>query len=171
LLARHFMHQRVYQYATVKAYKFHLARFMQAFFQESLSNLDTYLSLTDNEVLAAVRRAANDPKQVGHVDALALLKRESRFKAIPLKEEIGEESLLKLALPEGALYTELSHKRGGAQGLLFPVQTRLGTVVFAEELSQISIPTGGWQWIYVNPAYEKQVRSALEQGRSDTVLV
>src|SRR6267154_708273 len=60
LLARHFMHQRVYQYSSVKAYKFHLARFMKSFFEGGnyLDNLENYLSLSDSEILTALRRSA-----------------------------------------------------------------------------------------------------------------
>ena len=71
LLARHFMHKRVYQYSSVKAYKFHLARFMKSTFAGSdfLKSLDGYLSLSDSEILSALRKAAKDPKAPGHCDA------------------------------------------------------------------------------------------------------
>jgi HD superfamily phosphohydrolase len=109
LLARHFMHKRVYQYSSVKAYKFHLARFMKSSFQNSdfLKSLEGYLSLGESEIRTALRKSAGDPCAIGHVDAACLLKREKRFKAVALKEEMGEEELRvlqeELGIPEGSL--------------------------------------------------------------------
>lgn len=168
LLARHFMHQRVYQYSSVKAYKFHLARFMKRFFSMSdfLKSLEGYLSLSDSEILSALRKAAKDPKAPGHCDADSLLRREKRFKAIALKEGIGEKELKEvqsqLQIPSDALFCELTSQKRTLKGLSFPVHTRSGAVVPAGEFSQISIPSGGLQWAYVAPEFEQALRTLLE---------
>ena len=170
LLARHFMHQRVYQYSTVKAYKFHLVRFMQSFYAQGnyLENLDNYLSLSDNEILTALRKAAKDPSNPGHRDADSLLKRDQRFKAILLKEVITEEMLKEISatlnIPSDSIFWELSTQKKGNKGLSFPVLTRPGTVHVASEFSQISIPSGGMQWAYVAPQYEYELRIKLESA-------
>ncbi len=168
LLARHFMHQRVYQYSSVKAYKFHLTRFMQTFFEEGsyLENLQNYLSLSDSEILTALRRAAKDPNAPGHIDADAVLRRDKRFKAILLKEGIDEKALVQiskeLGLSSGSLFWELTSQKRKLKGLSFPVLTRSGTLVNASDLSQISIPSGGLQWAFVAPQYEHTLRLKLE---------
>ncbi len=160
LLARHFMHQRVYQYSSVKAYKFHLARFMKIHFEGKnvLDSLEGYLSLTDSEILVALRKAAKDPAALGHADADALMRREKRFKAVCVKEGIGEH----LGIPEGAFYLELNPQKE-SKGLSFPVLKRSGAVVPAGECSQISIPTSSNHIVYVAPEYEKVVQEVSQK--------
>jgi HD superfamily phosphohydrolase len=167
LLARHFMHQRVYQHSSVRAYKFHLARYMVNFFskRDLLNSLEQYLSLSDCEILTALRTAAKDPTDSGHLDADALMRREKRFKAVNIKQEIGEGDLRhlldKLAIPQGALHVEPSSKKG-ALGLYFPVQTRSGAVIAAQEYSKISVPFVRDSWAYIAPEFEKVFRGAWE---------
>lgn len=169
LLARHFMHQRVYQYSSVKAYKFHLARFMKYFFEEHhfLESLDGYLSLSDNEVLSALRKAAKDPHAPGHQHADCLLRREKRFKALSLKEGVDQKQLQEiqseLNIPENAFFWELSPQKRSLKGLSLPVHTQSGAILPATEFSQISIPSGGIQWVYVTPEFEQTLRSSLEK--------
>lgn len=168
LLARHFMHQRVYQYSSVKAYKFHLTRFMKIFFEGGnyLDTLENYLSLSDSEILTALRKAAKDPNAAGYLDADSLLRRDKRYKAIAIKEGIGEEVIQAviagLEIPAEAIFWELTSQKRQAQGLSFPVQTRSGAILPAREFSQILIPSGGMQWVYVAPQYEKVLRQQLE---------
>lgn len=169
LLARHFMHQRVYQYSSVKAYKFHLSRFMKKYFEahDFLSTLENYLSLSDSEISTALRKAAKDPQAPGHTDADSLLRREKRFKAIALREGIGESELhavqQNLNLPSEMLFWEVNPQKSSLKGLSFPVHTRADTIVPAQEFSQIAIPTGGQGWVYVAPQHEQALRSALEK--------
>ncbi len=169
LLARHFMHQRVYQYSSVKAYKFHLARFMEGFLQGSdcLTTLNGYLSLTDCEVVTALRKASRDPSAPGHPDAESLLRKDKRFKAVAIKEGIGEGALKeagkRAGVPADSLFFEPGSSHKSHQGLAFPVLTRSGSVVPGSELSQICVPFCGFQWAYVAPGYEKALRGALEK--------
>ena len=169
LLARHFMHQRVYQHSSVKAYKFHLARFMESFFEAGnyLDNLENYLSLSDNEILTALRKSAKHPNAVGFSDADSLLRRNKRYKAISLKCGIGEEAIqgiiAELGIPADSIFLELTLQKKQPKGLSFPVRTRSGTILPSSEFSQISIPSTGMQWIYVAPEYEKALRTKLER--------
>lgn len=172
LLARHFMHLRVYQYSSVKAYKFHLARFMKSYFSSGdyLKDLEGYLSLSDNEILAAVRKSAKEAHAPGHSDAESLLRREKRFKAVVLKEGIGEAEVHKiqkeLAIPSHAFFCEFhSSAKKKHNEFSFPVQTRSGGVVSASECSNISIPERSPQWAYVAPAFEKPFRMAIERWK------
>src|SRR3990167_5960126 len=69
LLARHFMHRRIYQYSSVKAYNFHLRRYMLANYTKQMETIDEFLSLSDTDVTSALNKAAKDPKLPGHADA------------------------------------------------------------------------------------------------------
>jgi HD superfamily phosphohydrolase len=169
LLARHFMHQRVYQYATVKSYSFHLARFMKRFYENEdfLEDLNSYISMTDNEILTALRKAAADPSAKGHFDASALLKRNNRFLAVEAGEGILEEKLQeiqeRLQIPHDAISWSLAKEMTGEKGLAFPVLTRSGAVMGADRCSKILIPSGLKGWIYIAPSFEKPLREALEK--------
>ncbi|MBS0606068.1 MAG: HD domain-containing protein [Parachlamydiales bacterium] len=169
LLARHFMHQRVYQYSSSKAYSFHLARFMKQFYSQGnyLESLDAYLTMTDNEVLSALRRAAIEPNALGHADARALLKRHDRFLAIELKKGIGEENLKKLqqllAIASDAISWNLAKEKLDDRPPTFPVLKRSGAIVDSSQCSKILIPTGSQSWVFIAPAFERPFREALEE--------
>ncbi len=169
LLARHFMHQRVYKYASVKAHKFHLSRFMKAFFEEgeSLKSLAGYLSLTDNEILVALRKASQDPNALGHLDAMALLQREKRFRALGLREGTSDADLEnlreELKIPKTALFIEPSFpKTEGHNTPFFLVQRRASkAVVPSHEYSQIAFFAKPLKWIYIDPTFEELFSSHL----------
>ncbi len=170
LLARHFMHQRVYQYSSSKAYSFHLARFMKQFYAQGsyLESLCEYLSMTDNEVLSALRKAAIDPQAVGHCDARALLKRHDRFLAFELDKVVEEESLKKLqellSIASDAISWSLAREGTEDQPTTFPVLKRSGAIVDSSQCSQILVPAGAKSWVFIAPAFEKPLREAIESA-------
>ena len=167
LLARHFMHQRVYQYSSVQGCKFHLRRFMKEFYAagEYLSDLSGYLSIADSEILAALRKAARE----GHLDAAALLKNKGgKFRAIELQRgsDAGMLQRLKeeLKIPEAELSWSLSNQlEGEFSRLTFPVLCKGGEVIPAETLSQLQIPKLSFSWAFVAPSFEKPLRAALKE--------
>lgn len=162
LLARHFMHRRVYQYSTAKAYSFHLMRFMQKFYKgNEMNDLDRYLWMTDNEVLSAIASAARE----GDKDAIALFTRKQRFKAIEINDKMKEEELHKikrdLQLPEGAIAWEFSQKTPHKVGFSFPVLKKNGNIVHGGQCSEILIPSGPAGWIFIAPEFETPLRKIL----------
>lgn len=170
LLARHFMHQRVYQYSSVKAYKFHLIRFMKNFYVHGnyLNALEDYLSLSDNEILTALRAAAKDLTALGHLDADALMRREKRFKAVSMKRSMGEAELkdlqIQLGIPPNALYLESSPTKKETQEFCFPVQMHSGAIVSAGECSKILVPSVQVWWAFLSPEFEQAFRAAIEKS-------
>jgi uncharacterized protein len=170
LLARHFMHQRVYQYVSVKVYKFHLARFMKLFFAEGsyLDSLESYLSLSDHEILAAVRRACKTSEDKGHEDACALMKREKRFRAILLEEGIEEAGLYShlasLGIPSSAFFIEPCPSRKEKGDSSFFVQPRSLKIAPAKQQSKIVLHPKNERWIFVSPEFEKSVALHVQAG-------
>ena len=167
LLARHFMHQRVYQHPTVKAYTFHLARFMKRYYDAAdyLSSLPKYLSQTDNEVLSGVRSAASTD-----ADAAALMKLGSRFVTLEIGEGILSDRLetlkRELAIPsDGMFWTRFGvAKLEKKNTFSFPVLRKSGAVVDASQYATIQIPKEHSNWIYVAPTYEESLRQKLGIG-------
>lgn len=168
LLARHFMHKRVYQYASVRAYSFHLARFIAKLAEKScwLKNPEEFLLCTDNEIIAAMHKAARDPDAAGHLDAAALTVRHLRFRAIPLaagyEEKRLEEIKRKLKISDVEISWEVRKNKSRSIGLGFSALTKQGRVVQASSFSEITIPLGSASWVYVAPEHEKEVASALQ---------
>jgi uncharacterized protein len=168
LLARHFMYRRVYQYPTAKAYAFHLARFMKAYYTRAeFEDIDSYLRMTDSEILAAMNQASRDPQSRGYQDAKALFLRRHRFKAVELAESSQEASLNEfkksLNIPDESMEWEFSERVREKMGLNFPVLRRSGAICHASSCSQITIPPGPAGWVYVSPELEKSLCAALEK--------
>lgn len=162
LLARHFMHRRVYQYATAQAYSFHLKRFMKQFYEgKEMNDLDHYLWMTDNEILSAVSKGARE----GNRDAIAIYTRHHRFKAIEIPEGVTESQLLdklqKLNIPESEISFEFAKTSPRKVGFSFPVLKKNGSIVDGAHCSEILIPSGPVGWIFVAPDYELDFRKAL----------
>lgn len=165
LLARHYMHKRLYQYTSVKAYSFHLARFMETHYSDITKDLNRYISMTDNEVLAELNRASSDPSHKGHFDAKCLYLREGRFRAIALQscptfEERKEiEELLLISKEE--IEWEIAQKEAKNSPLSFPVLKKTGEIDTGSNLSEVSIPSLSRSWIYVAPQYEEEIHKYL----------
>ncbi|MBI2743258.1 MAG: HD domain-containing protein [Chlamydiales bacterium] len=168
LLARHFMHKRVYQYSSVKAYSFHLSGFMKAIAAQQglFQDLQSYLSLTENEILTALRKAADDPAAAGHQDAKRLSQRSERFRAVKIPDTITETDLQKIKkevnVPDEAVVWELSKKKAQPYRLTFPVLTAKQTITSAENCSEIVIPLGAANWLYISPEHEEKFCRLLE---------
>ncbi len=168
LLSRHYMHRRLYQYPTVKAYSFHLARFMESAFYDIEESLERYLGVTDNEVLAELQRASLDIGHPGHFDAACLALRLERFHAFSLKRAVGEEELIalreKYRLPVDQIAWELCAKPFQQEELSCPVLCADGSICPANELSEVSIPTLPRGWIFVAPQHIDTISAALAQA-------
>ncbi len=171
LLARHFMHKRVYQYSSVKAYSFHLSRFIRALAAKNglFQDLEGYLSLTENEILASLRSAVKNPQAPGHQDAVCLMQRHKRFRALQVGEHVNEALLMdakkEFEIPDNSIAWDLNHKKSLTtlvQGLTFPVLTAQQTITSADTLSDIAIPLGSVSWVYISPVFEEKVRTKLE---------
>ncbi|MCB1110991.1 MAG: hypothetical protein KDK64_08410, partial [Chlamydiia bacterium] len=165
LLARHYMHKRLYQYSSVKAYAFHLARFMEAIYYDLGEDLERYISMTDNEVLADLNAASQDEKHPGHFDAKCLYLRQYRYRAIALSSPPEEKELLeikeKLGIPDEEMAWEISKKGSRRLGMNFPVLKQDGTVDVGDNLSEISVPPKERSWVYIAPRFEEEVRKML----------
>lgn len=176
LLARHFMHRRIYQYPSVKAYSFHMARFMEKIYKKKtpLSSLGKYLSFTDNEILSEMRIAFLDPIHEGHDDALALLVREHRYQAIELPRGVKEEEILewkeRFCIGEGLVEMDLVSEKKESTLFSFPVLSSQQKVIDAKSCSNISIPPFQSSWIYVSPKYTDSIATLLEKFSCEKVM-
>ncbi len=157
LLARYFMHQRVYQYSSVKAYRFHLKRFMTTLYEgkDYLENMNRYLALSDLEVFSALRQAAKDVHAPGHLDALCIFDRKKRFQAIKWIPKILQSDLIalrtELDLSPQQMDWNLALHPDTSMGVNIPVRARTGEIVSATRYSRVKVSLEQPSWIYVLP--------------------
>lgn len=160
LLARHFMQRRVYQYPTARAYSFHMARFMENLYLNTgyANSVESYLSMTEYEILSAVKQAQKDSNHPGHLDALAFSDRTKRFQAIDLPHQIGEKDLLafkeKFKLSDRQIDWNILDRKGAKYGLSLQIRRKNAQITPASEFSEISIPPTKKNWLYLAPEYE-----------------
>jgi hypothetical protein len=136
---------------------------------EALNHLDVYLAFSDSEVLASLNAAVRDKNHPMHQEAVCLLVRHHRFKALEMPEGVTETTLKeiqkKLNIPDVAMGIEYSHSSGANSSLTFLVKTRQGIVCKASRFSEIAIPSGSRNWIFIQAEYAPNLLAALEKQR------
>ena len=169
LLARHFMHRRIYQYSSVKAYNFHLRRYMKAnYSKKTLENVDDFLSVSDTDVITALNKAAKDPALPGHKDARCIIFRQHRFRAIEIPESMTEKEVIEFKKKEKISDADIDWEFCKAQPtpdrLSFPVSKRHVIIQKARECSDLllKVPSKRSSWIYIAPEYDLKLIDFLE---------
>lgn len=169
LLARHFMHRRIYQYSSVKAYNFHLRRYMLANYSlKMVQSVDDFLSLSDTDVISSLNKAAKDPTLPGHFDATCVIFRQHRFRAVPLPENMTKKALQefkeKLGLKDIDIAWEFIKEPLSPDRLSFPVSRRHVIIQKAKECSDLllKVPSKGLNWVYISPKYDLDLIHFLE---------
>jgi len=168
LLARHFMHRRIYQYSSVKAYNFHLRRYMKANYSKKLETVDDFLSLSDTDVISALNKAAKDPKLAGHADARCVIFRQHRFRAIALPDQILEADLIKFKtqnkLTDSEIDWEFHKNEILGERFSFPVSRRHFVIQKARDCSDLllKVPHKKANWVYISPEHDLELVNFLE---------
>jgi HD superfamily phosphohydrolase len=170
LLARHFMHRRIYQYSSVKAYNFHLKRYMMANYAKALTSVDEFLSLSDTDVISALNIAAKDPKLPGHADARCVIFRKHRFRAIALPDHIAEKDLKQFKefhkLKDNEIDWEFHKAELPPDRLSFPVSRRHFIIEKAKDCSDLllKVPSRKENWVYISPERDLELVNFLENS-------
>lgn len=169
LLARHFMHRRIYQYSSVKAYNFHLRRYMKANFKKkNLQTVDDFLGVSDIDLIAELTKAARNPSMAGHKDARCIIFREHRFRAIALPQSMTEKEVKEFQkqekIPEEEMGWEFYPMEPLPDRLSFPVSRRHVIIQKARECSDLllKVPSKRSNWIYIAPERDLALIHFLE---------
>ena len=169
LLARHFMHRRVYQYSSVKAYNFHLRRYLVEYFSSNaLKTVDDFLNQSDADVICSLHRAARDSSMKGHEDAKCVFYRQHRFRAIALPASINEKSLTLFksqhVVKERDISWEFCKAPCSADNLNFPISRRHVLIQKASACSDLlyRIPETSTNWVYISPQHDLAMVDFLE---------
>jgi len=162
LLARYFMHKRLYQYPSVKAYNFHLSRIIHSYFEEHeiLSDLKKYISTTDSEILSDVNKAAIHKEHPRHYDSLCILKQKEKFTAIKIPTHLEEADITQIAseigIPKGDFGYDFTPRTKAPHSLLFPHPRGYE--------SDLSIRFVMANWAFVKPDYAGEFKNKCLQS-------
>jgi HD superfamily phosphohydrolase len=169
LLARHFMHRRIYQYSSVKAYNFHLRRYMLANYSRTiLESVDNFIAVSDIDVIASLHASAKNPKLPGHLDAKCVIYRQHRFRAIALPDTMTEKAMkefkAKAKLKDVDIDWEFQKADPPMDKLSFPVSKRHVIIQKARECSDLllKVPSKKSNWVYISPEHDLELVNFLE---------
>lgn len=166
IVARHFMYKRVYNYSSVLSYNFHLKRFMRGFYRERdlLSSIESYLSVSDVDILSEVEKAYRDRKHYGHLDAAALIERRGKFKAISISDKISENDLEAFKKKRGISDNKMEWKIEKGEDIIdltFPVVKNQLIIKRKESFSKFLGISKKNSWVYISPEHEEAFLEAF----------
>lgn len=171
LLARHFMHMRVYQYSPVKAFNFHMRRFLKDYIlnNSDFLELPDFIYFSDPLVIVALTEAAKNEKHKFHRDAKIILERKDHFKALVIPEGIKEEDLIRLkkehSIDNSDMSWEFCHPENlKPRPVSFLISRRyLKTQKLSGSSILANLPSEKKNWVYVAPEFELLLIHALEK--------
>ena len=180
LWARYFMYTQLYFHPTRRIYDVHLMEFLKAWLPSGCfpTEVDKHLSLTDNEVNAAIWKAANDPMDSCYALAQRIVSRE-HFRQVYEPSSKDQSTTLE---PAKKIFAALVEKfgprnvrrdtfpqKGGSYD--FPVYTKAGEIDRSLKLSETlsKVPTFSVDRVYVNVTVRKEADTWLAKNKERIV--
>jgi HD superfamily phosphohydrolase len=181
LLARYFMYSQVYYHPVRRVYDIHLQDFLTAWLGEKNvpTELEEFLRLTDNEVLAEIAKAAADASHPGHDPADRIVHRK-HFRVLyernpydAQKNPDAGEAVHQAACREfGA--ENVRHDRYVQKGsaTAFPVRLRDRRIVSSLAVSDVlnRLPLVNLDYVFVAPEITSQAETWLAEKREEIIV-
>ena len=181
LFARYFMFKQLYCHPVRRIYDCHLKDFLLAWLPEGKysTELECHLSITDNEVLVALREAARDSKLTGHDPARRIAER-AHFRLLyqrnPDDVKINPdaaESVFQAArkkFGDSRVRYDPYKQKGGAPS--FPVLAKDGRIVSSTAISDTlaHLPLVAVDYVFIDPECREKAESWLNDNRSGIIL-
>ena len=182
LLARYFMYSQVYFHPVRRIYDIHLKDFLLEWIQGGKlpTTTEEHLSITDNEVISALRAASADPTIPGHKHAEMIINRK-HFKVL---YELNPNDF-KVNSDAAVLIAEATEKKFGRDKtrfdsytekrelMDFPVLLGDGSVVSSLSLSQalgkLPIVTIDYVFIDPDPDIRDHAEKWLKKNKTDII--
>ena len=167
------MFEQLYFHRVRRALDLHLKAFLRFFLSDGTYPIavDEHLRLTDNEVLAAMRKAADNATAPGHEPARRIMQREFyRVLYIPSAEDLAKtadaiEAVYRAARDRfpGSIEKDVHHP--STKPMEFSVD-KDGTIVSSVPESQIlgQIPTARFGYVFITPEKLDEGRRWLAQN-------
>ncbi len=180
MLARYFMYSQVYCHPVRRIYDIHLKDFLKQWLDGGRfsTHVSRHLEMTDSEVTAALRSAAFDENQPGHLHACRIIRRE-HFKLIyarnpadvEINPEAGQAVFDSLSAEYGtdSFRRDRYQQRGGAPD--FPVRLRDDSVESSLVVSGTlnKLPAVSVDYVFADRSLRKDAKEWLT-GRREAII-
>jgi HD superfamily phosphohydrolase len=185
LLARYFMYTQVYFHSVRKIYDVHLKDFLSLWLNGQNADgrfpttLDGHLALTDNEVMAAILKAARDPGSPGHDAARRIVVRDHFrlvYKRDPLDAGVNPDAA-------EAVYTAARERFGAenvrrdarpakSEGVDFPVLTKDQRVKSSLKVSDVllNIPSTAFDFVFIEAGLTEEAEKWLRDEKAKIIV-
>jgi HD superfamily phosphohydrolase len=172
-LARYFMFAQVYFHSTRLIYDAHLKDFLAAWLPEGKFpiDVDSHLTLTDNDVLTAIARAARDPDAPGHDPARRIQSRE-HFRVAHIRHpDDPPGTITAIAAAAAERFGEANVRYGASPRRPdppdFPVRERDGHSFSSLSLSDVlrTLPASRDEYVFVAPEIRDEAKTWIENER------
>ncbi len=180
LLARYFMYTQVYFHPVRKIYDVHLKDFLSAWLNGQNADgrfpttLDGHLALTDNEVMAAILKAARDRARPEHDAARRIVERD-HFRLVyqrnPVDAKVNPaaaQTVYEAATEQfGSEKIRRDMREAKSEGVDFPVLSKDGRVASSLTLSETlrNIPDAGFDFVFVEASIVGAAEKWLKDAR------
>ena len=176
MLARYFMYSQVYFHPVRRIYDIHLMDFLKKWLDHGFfaTDLESHLGLTDNEITAALWKAAFEKDEKGHTHARRIIRRE-HFKSlyqwnpedVSINRESGESVFKALKAEFGAEHFRHDRylQKGGAPD--FPVQMSDSRIVSSLALSDAlsNVPVVSVDYVFADRSCFDEASKWLNENR------
>lgn len=178
MLARYFMFTQLYFHPVRRIYDIHLKDFLLQWLPEGKypATIKEHLEVTDNEVTAAICKAARDRASAGHDPARRIASRE-HFKLFYSRHPDD----LKINLQPGKAVYEAAKAEFGEENVRwdcesarvrepdFPVMPKDGPITSSMAISEPlnHLPAASFDYVFVNPTLRGKARAWLDAHRKD----
>ena len=176
LLARYFMFTQLYFHPVRRIYDIHLMDFLKEWLPAGVfeTNLESHLSLTDNDVMSAILKAARNPESKGHEPARRIARRDHfrlLYKRNPDDVEINPESVRAVYKAACGVFGESNLRcdiiSAKAKQHDFPVLEHDGRIVSSLAISDTLkvLPPVSEGYVFINPELRDQAQRWLQDNR------
>jgi uncharacterized protein len=182
LVARYFMFSQVYHHETRIIYDIHLKDFLSTWLADRGGTIQTepdeFLRLADDEVLAAIARAARNSSSAAHEPAWRIANRE-HFRAfyertpgdVALYPEAARAVYRAAQEKFGSELIRFGQSRKRAGDTEFPVRDRDGRSESSLALSQVlrGLPESRAEYVYVVRERRKDAQKWVRENKHDII--
>lgn len=180
IVARYFMYSQVYFHAVRRIYDIHLKDFLKAWLDSGVfsTDIEKFLSITDNEVTVALLKAAFDNDTQGHCHARRIVRRE-HFKClyernpidVGINPEAGREifdALSRKFRTDMFRHDRYSQKGGSPD---FPVRMRDGRIVSSLAVSEVlnNVPVLSVDYVFAERGIFDSAEHWLKENREKLI--
>ncbi len=180
LLARYFMYTQVYFHPVRRIYDVHLKDFLAAWLPEQYpdgkfpTTVDEHLAITDNEVMAAILKAAHNQSHSGHEPARRIIERGHYhliYQRNPVDDTVNTEAAEAVfnaaCMQFGDAKVRRDFRRPKGNGVDFPVLTKDHRVASSMTMSEAlrQIPAAAFDYVFVEGGLGKEAEKWVKDRR------